>query len=94
MGSVTSENAHADDDDDDFWTRKSGNTPQVRKEMIRQLELQEEQKKPKDTKKVRPVRKLTSDDGKPLNTNEAKLSFSLHDECERSQLVLDLAVPK
>ncbi|ODM98810.1 Protein tilB [Orchesella cincta] len=83
-----------DDDDSEFWTQKSANTPQVRKEMVRRIEKQEAKKNPKETKKVKPPRKLTNAEGKPLNINEAKVSFSLHDECERSQLVLDLAVPK
>ncbi|CAL8121864.1 unnamed protein product [Orchesella dallaii] len=83
-----------DDDDSEFWSQKTGNTPQVRKEMIRRIEKQDAKKNPKETKKVKPPRKLTNAEGKPFNINEAKVSFSLHDECERSQLVLDLAVPK
>ncbi len=62
--------------------------------MIRRIEKQEEAKKPTDTRKVKVPRKLTTADGKPLNINEGKLNFFLNDEWEKSQLVLELVVPK
>lgn len=61
--------------------------------MIRRIEKQEEMKKPKDPRKVKPPRKLVSADGKPYNINEPKIEFLLTDNKE-NQLILDLAIPK
>ena len=63
--------------------------------MVRQMEKQDEAKKPSvDKKEPKAPRKLETADGRPLNVNQPKISFSLHDENERNQFLLDLTIPK
>jgi len=80
-----------------FWSKVSENTPESRREMCRQLEKQDESKKQKKSAPSNSgnvLHKFETSDGRPLNVNEPKLSFSLHDDMERNQVVLDLAVPR
>ncbi|OXA52094.1 Protein tilB [Folsomia candida] len=85
------------DDDETFWSQMTENTPEARSAMNQRLEKQDAEKaasKKSPLAKPKFPRRLETDDGRPLNINEPKLSFILHDEVERNQIVLDLAVPR
>ncbi|XP_072707258.1 dynein axonemal assembly factor 11 [Ciconia boyciana] len=88
-----------DDEEEDrrFWDEPTPYTPESRLETHRYLE---EKRRAKDNireskKREKPLRTLVTADGKVLNVNVPKyvrLHFSLKDDEENNQIILDLAV--
>ncbi|XP_065161705.1 protein tilB isoform X2 [Atheta coriaria] len=83
-------------DDDVFWHSKSEHAPETRCEMSRRSRLargkdkdETEAVKENETKEL-PIYSKT---GKPLNINQAKLSFTF-DDSDESKYVLDIAIYK
>ncbi|XP_060099092.1 dynein axonemal assembly factor 11 [Heteronotia binoei] len=76
-----------------FWEEPVPHTPETRLEAHRFLE---ERKNPKDTreqnKKEKLPRTLITPEGRVLNVNAPKLPFSLNDDEENNQFILDLAI--
>ncbi|XP_072007270.1 dynein axonemal assembly factor 11 isoform X2 [Engystomops pustulosus] len=81
-------------EDEAFWQQPSQYTPESRLETHRYIEEKRKAKESKseEKKKVKPPRTLISRDGRPLNVNEPKLDFTLTDDEERNQLILDLGI--
>ncbi|XP_062426617.1 dynein axonemal assembly factor 11 [Rhea pennata] len=84
----------ADEEDRRFWEEPTPYTPESRLETHRYIE---EKRRAKDNireskKKEKPLRTLVTTEGKALNVNEPKLHFSLEDDEENNQFILDLAV--
>ncbi|NXG26953.1 TILB protein, partial [Dromaius novaehollandiae] len=84
----------ADEEDRRFWEEPTPYTPESRLETHRYIE---EKRRAKDNireskKKEKPLRTLITTEGKALNVNEPKLHFSLEDDEENNQFILDLAV--
>lgn len=82
------------EDDLEFWNKPSLYTPESRLETLRHVEKQrkDQEKLSEKKKNVKPARTLITEDGKALNVNEPKLDFSLKDDEERNQIIVDLAV--
>ncbi|XP_036120073.1 protein tilB homolog [Molossus molossus] len=82
------------EDDLEFWNKPSLFTPESRLETLRHMEKQrrDQEKLSEKKKKVKPPRTLITEDGRALNVNEPKLDFSLKDDENRHQIILDLAV--
>ncbi|XP_051827065.1 dynein axonemal assembly factor 11 isoform X1 [Antechinus flavipes] len=77
----------------EFWEKPTLYSPESRLETHRYLEKQRNKEKSSDkTKKEKPPRTLITADGRVLNINDPKLDFSLKDDEENNQIVLDLAV--
>lgn len=78
--------------DDDFWKSTSENCPETRVEIARRSS---KSKGNAEVKEDKPKRRLLlfNKDGRPLNVNQAKLSFTFNDE-DPQQFVLDIAVYK
>ncbi|XP_036621113.1 protein tilB homolog [Trichosurus vulpecula] len=83
-----------DELDKEFWEKPTVFTPESRLETHRFLEKQRKDKEKLSgkKKKQKPPRTLITEDGRVLNINEPKLNFSLKDDEENNQVVLDLAV--
>uniref|UniRef100_A0A8D2J7R8 Leucine-rich repeat-containing protein 6 n=1 Tax=Varanus komodoensis TaxID=61221 RepID=A0A8D2J7R8_VARKO len=82
-----------DEEDRAFWEEPVPNTPEARLEAHRYLEEKRKAKEDREqTKKEKPPRTLITLEGRVLNVNEPKLSFSLKDDEENNQFILDLAV--
>ncbi|KFQ64977.1 Protein tilB, partial [Phaethon lepturus] len=86
----------AEDDEEDrrFWEEPTPYTPESRLETHRYIE---EKRKAKDNireskKREKPLWTLVTAEGKVLNVNVPKLHFSLKDDEETNQIILDLAV--
>ncbi|XP_025057880.1 protein tilB homolog isoform X4 [Alligator sinensis] len=87
----------ADEDNEEdraFWEEPTLYTPESRLETHRYIE---EKRRAKEDlrghkKKEKPPRTLITTEGKVLNINEPKLHFSLKDDEENNQFILDLAV--
>uniref|UniRef100_A0A8C2Y994 Leucine-rich repeat-containing protein 6 n=1 Tax=Coturnix japonica TaxID=93934 RepID=A0A8C2Y994_COTJA len=86
----------AEDDEEDrrFWEEPTPYTPESRLEAHRYIE---EKRKAKDNirgskTREKPLPKLVTAEGKILNVNMPKLHFSLKDDEENNQFILDLAV--
>ncbi|KGL75759.1 Protein tilB, partial [Tinamus guttatus] len=82
-----------EEEDRRFWEEPTPYTPESRLETHRYIE----EKRAKDSireskKKEKPLRTLITTEGKALNVNEPKLHFTLEDDEENNQFVLDLAV--
>ncbi|NWI10667.1 TILB protein, partial [Crypturellus soui] len=82
-----------DDEDRRFWEEPTPYTPESRLEAHRYIE----ERRAKDSireskKKEKPLRTLITTEGKALNVNEPKLHFTLEDDEENNQFILDLAV--
>ncbi|XP_057895830.1 dynein axonemal assembly factor 11-like isoform X2 [Melospiza georgiana] len=85
-----------DDDDEDrkFWEEPTPYTPESRLETHRYME---EKRRAKDNareskKREKTAWTLVTAEGKVLNVNVPKLHFSLKDDEENNQIILDLAV--
>ncbi|XP_029868712.1 protein tilB homolog isoform X2 [Aquila chrysaetos chrysaetos] len=85
-----------DDDEEDrrFWEEPTPYTPESRLETHRYIE---EKRRAKDNireskKREKPLQTLVTAEGKVLNVNVPKLHFSLKDDEENNQIILDLAV--
>ncbi|XP_048796285.1 dynein axonemal assembly factor 11 isoform X2 [Lagopus muta] len=86
----------AEDDEEDrrFWEEPTPYTPESRLETHRYIE---EKRKARDSirgskTREKPLPKLVTAEGKVLNVNMPKLHFSLKDDEENNQFILDLAV--
>ncbi|OCT77178.1 hypothetical protein XELAEV_18032374mg [Xenopus laevis] len=83
-----------EEEEKEFWSQPSQYTPESRLETHRYLE---EKRKSKESSsegelKKKPPRTLITAEGRVLNVNESKLDFSLVDDEENNQFVLDLAI--
>ncbi|NWS70350.1 TILB protein, partial [Crotophaga sulcirostris] len=83
-----------DDEDRRFWEEPTPYTPESRLETHRYIE---EKRRAKDSKREskkceKPSQTLVTAEGKVLNANVPKLNFSLKDDEENNQIILDLAV--
>ncbi|KFP30203.1 Protein tilB, partial [Colius striatus] len=83
-----------DEEDRRFWQEPTPYTPESRLETHRYIE---EKRRPKDNirdskKREKPLWTLITAEGKVLNVNVPKLNFSLKDDEENNQFILDLAV--
>ncbi|KFV16775.1 Protein tilB, partial [Tauraco erythrolophus] len=83
-----------DEEDRRFWEEPTPYTPESRLETHRYIE---EKQRAKDNirefkKREKPLRTLVTAEGKVLNVNVPKLEFSLKDDEENNQIILDLAV--
>uniref|UniRef100_A0A8C3MBJ9 Leucine-rich repeat-containing protein 6 n=1 Tax=Geospiza parvula TaxID=87175 RepID=A0A8C3MBJ9_GEOPR len=76
-----------DDEDRKFWEEPTPYTPESRLETHRYIEEKTETKKREKTTWT-----LVTAEGKVLNVNVPKLHFSLKDDEENNQIILDLAV--
>ncbi|NXU59411.1 TILB protein, partial [Turnix velox] len=90
----TSRTAEDDEEDRRFWQEPTPYTPETRLETHRYIE---EKRKAKENtreskKREKPPRTLVTAEGKVLNVNVPKLDFSLKDDEENNQIILDLAV--
>ncbi|NXD33130.1 TILB protein, partial [Copsychus sechellarum] len=84
----------SDDEDRKFWEAPTPYTPESRLETHRYIE---EKRKAKDNireskKREKTAWTLVTAEGKVLNVNVPKLHFSLKDDEENNQIILDLAV--
>ncbi|NXA51790.1 TILB protein, partial [Nothocercus julius] len=82
-----------DEEDRRFWEEPTPYTPESRLEAHRYIE----ERRAKDSireskKKEKPLRTLITTEGKALNVNEPKLHFTLEDDEENNQFILDLTV--
>ncbi|XP_032867685.1 dynein axonemal assembly factor 11 isoform X3 [Tyto alba] len=83
-----------DEEDRRFWEEPTPYTPESRLETHRYIE---EKRRAKDSvreskKREKPPWTLVTAEGKVLNVNVPKLHFSLKDDEENNQIILDLAV--
>ncbi|XP_068094139.1 dynein axonemal assembly factor 11 isoform X2 [Hyperolius riggenbachi] len=86
----------ADESEEDraFWQEPTQYTPESRLETHRYIEEKRKSKESRseEQKKVKPPRTLVTSDGRALNVNEPKLDFTLVDDEENNQFILDLAI--
>ncbi|XP_011666756.2 protein tilB homolog [Strongylocentrotus purpuratus] len=85
-----------EDEEEEFWNEKVGFTPESRvalSEHVQEKKRQEEEERSKKQGPNPPKRvvRLTTDDGNPLNVNEAKIDFSLTDNEEENTFDLDVS---
>ncbi|XP_031989581.1 protein tilB homolog isoform X2 [Corvus moneduloides] len=90
----TCRTAENDEEDRRFWEEPTPYTPESRLETHRYIE---EKRRAKDNireakKREKPPWTLMTAEGKVLNVNVPKLHFSLKDDEENNQIILDLAV--
>ncbi|XP_072855451.2 dynein axonemal assembly factor 11 [Pogona vitticeps] len=82
-----------DDEERAFWQEPVPHTPEARLEAHRFVEEKRKDKENREQrKKEKPPRTLITPEGKVLNANEPKLPFSLNDDEENNQFILDLSV--
>ncbi|XP_054841195.1 dynein axonemal assembly factor 11 [Eublepharis macularius] len=82
-----------DEEERAFWEDPVPHTPEARLEAHRFLEEKKNAKENREQKKKeKPPRTLITPEGRVLNVNAPKLPFSLKDDEENSQFILDLAV--
>ncbi|XP_066480265.1 dynein axonemal assembly factor 11-like isoform X2 [Tiliqua scincoides] len=82
-----------DKEERDFWETPVPHTPEARLEAHKYIEKKKKGKENRDQKKkMKPPRTLITPEGKVLNVNEPKLDFSLKDDEENNQFILDIAV--
>ncbi|KAM9573992.1 dynein axonemal assembly factor 11 [Guaruba guarouba] len=83
-----------DDEDKRFWEEPTPYTPESRLETHRYMEEKRRAKENvrESKKKEKPLWTLVTAEGKVLNVNAPKLHFSLKDDEENNQIILDLAV--
>ncbi|XP_041046453.1 protein tilB homolog isoform X3 [Carcharodon carcharias] len=76
-----------------FWEEPTQYTPESRLEVHRHIEkIRKFKDKDKNWNKQKPRRTLITSEGRVLNVNEPKIDFTLTDDEENYQFVLDLAV--
>ncbi|XP_051879952.1 LOW QUALITY PROTEIN: dynein axonemal assembly factor 11-like [Pristis pectinata] len=76
-----------------FWEEPSYYTPESRLETHRYIEkMRKSKEKDKNRRKQKPQRMLITPEGRVLNVNEPKIDFTLTDDEENNQFILDLAV--
>ncbi|NXJ81558.1 TILB protein, partial [Trogon melanurus] len=83
-----------DEDDRRFWEEPTPYTPESRLETHKYIEEKRRAKENRreSEKREKPLWTLVTAEGKVLNVNVPKLHFSLKDDEENDQLILDLAV--
>ncbi|XP_060537813.1 dynein axonemal assembly factor 11 isoform X5 [Pantherophis guttatus] len=82
-----------DDEDREFWDEPVPHTPEARLEIHQYLEEKRKERENREQgNKEKPLRTLITPEGRVLNVNEAKLPFSLEDDEENNQFILDLGV--
>uniref|UniRef100_A0A6I8S0M3 Dynein axonemal assembly factor 11 n=1 Tax=Xenopus tropicalis TaxID=8364 RepID=A0A6I8S0M3_XENTR len=83
-----------EEEEKEFWNQPSQYTPESRLETHRYLEEKRKSKENRSEEelKKKPPRTLITAEGRVLNVNESKLDFSLVDDEENNQFVLDLAI--
>ncbi|XP_069710795.1 dynein axonemal assembly factor 11-like isoform X2 [Phaenicophaeus curvirostris] len=83
-----------DDEDRKFWEEPTPYTPESRLETHRYIEEKRRAKENtrESKKREKPHWTLVTVEGKVLNVNVPKLNFSLKDDEENNQIILDLAV--
>ncbi|NXA40592.1 TILB protein, partial [Eudromia elegans] len=82
-----------DEEDRRFWEEPTPYTPESRLEAHRYIEERRAKDNTRESKKKeKPLRTLITAEGKALNVNEPKLHFTLEDDEENNQFILDLAV--
>lgn len=74
-----------------YWSEKSENTPEIRKEIAINSRKAKEVGKKENKIEIKTV-KLFNRDGKPLNVNQAKIPFTLTEDEDNNCYVLDVAV--
>ncbi|XP_024908317.1 dynein axonemal assembly factor 11 isoform X1 [Cynoglossus semilaevis] len=79
-------------EEQEFWNTPCSFTPESRLEAHRHLEEKRRAMEKSKEKKPKPQRTLITEDGRVLNVNEAKLEFSLTEDEDNNQLLLDLTV--
>lgn len=79
-------------DDDTFWKTSSENAPETRTEISQRSHKNKKCGKDETLVKKKSV-KLFTKDGRPLNVNQAKLSFVFIDD-DPMQFILDVAIYK
>lgn len=80
--------------DQEFWEEKTEFTPESRIEVHKQMEKQKARENTEKKEEEKAPRRLFADDGRPLNVNEAKVDFTLTEDEENNQFLLDIAVFK
>ncbi|XP_013391474.1 protein tilB homolog [Lingula anatina] len=79
----------------EFWEEKVPFTPESRMQVHEHLqELKKRDEKKDESKQTKQPRRLMTDNGQMLNVNEAKIDFSLTDDEENNQYVLDVSTYK
>ncbi|XP_069047048.1 dynein axonemal assembly factor 11 isoform X2 [Lepisosteus oculatus] len=82
-----------DDKDKEFWEEPCAYTPESRIEAHRHIEEKRKAKEGERNKdKKQKARTLITADGRVLNVNEPKLDFSLSDDEDGNNILLDLSV--
>lgn len=88
-----------DTTEDDFWSRPTAYTPESRMETHRYMEEKKKEKEEEKSKyldpnpKKREIRYFT-DDGRPLNINQAQMDFHLEDDDENGCYILTVSCYK
>ncbi|XP_064624999.1 dynein axonemal assembly factor 11-like [Lineus longissimus] len=88
------EGTNADEEDSKFWNEKCAFTPESRLEVHEQIQKQKKREEKDDKGPQKRERKLFTDDGRPLNVNEAKMDFSLTEDEDENTMMLDVPVYK
>uniref|UniRef100_A0A8C4T084 Leucine-rich repeat-containing protein 6 n=1 Tax=Erpetoichthys calabaricus TaxID=27687 RepID=A0A8C4T084_ERPCA len=86
--------ADEEESDKEFWEKPTQFTPESRIETHRHMEEKRKAKEAQSeaTKKKKPPRTLITADGRALNVNEPKVDFSLTEDDDQNQIILDLAI--
>ncbi|XP_076657840.1 touch insensitive larva B [Halictus rubicundus] len=87
--------SESEDENDQFWKRVSRHTPEERVIIAERASRKEERRKKRDNRDSRPayVPKLFSPEGRPYNTNQPKIPFTLNND-RRDVVVLEVMVYK
>ncbi|XP_051466626.1 dynein axonemal assembly factor 11 [Apus apus] len=93
-GDRRQETVEDNEEDRRFWEEPTPYTPETRLETHRYIEEKRRAKENRRESKKgeKPLRTLVTAEGKVLNVNVPKLHFSLKDDEENNQIILDLAV--
>ncbi|XP_046396134.1 dynein axonemal assembly factor 11 isoform X2 [Ischnura elegans] len=76
-----------------YWSRLTANTPETRVQLTKDAKMMKERyDKPKESAESKKPRRLFTEDGRPLNINEARIPFRLHEDDEGKNLILDITV--
>ena len=90
-------NKSEEDREREFWSKVSDHSPESRQHIADHIQKQKEQREAENddkSKKPKRVYKLFSNDGRPLNVNEAKIPFELTEDETANSYILDIAVYK
>ncbi|XP_023288496.1 protein tilB homolog, partial [Orussus abietinus] len=83
-----------EEEDNKFWNGISHHTPEDRIAIAEKaMKIEEKKNKPFTTEeKPKLMTKLFASDGRPYNINQPKVAFTLNDEDNRDNIILDVAV--